>query len=51
MPVETLVYSVAVEDLSEEFPEAHERSRKWVKADDAAQMVNEAELKSIFLEQ
>ena len=51
MPVKTLVYSVAVEDLSEEFPEAHERSRKWVKADDAAQMVNEAELKSIFLEQ
>jgi 8-oxo-dGTP pyrophosphatase MutT (NUDIX family) len=48
IPVKTLVYSVAVEDLSEDFPEAHERSRKWVAADDAAEMVNEVELKSIF---
>lgn len=47
-PVETLVYAVEVEDLSEKFPEAHQRTRKWVKADEAAEMVNEAELKSIF---
>lgn len=48
IPVETLVYSVEVKDLSKEFPEAHERTRKWVKADDAIEMVNEDELKSIF---
>ncbi len=48
VPVETLVYSVAVEKLSEEFPEAHERKRKWVSADRAAELVNEPELKSIF---
>lgn len=48
IPVETLVYAVEVEDLSEKFPEAHQRTRKWVKADEAAEMVNEAELKSIF---
>jgi 8-oxo-dGTP pyrophosphatase MutT (NUDIX family) len=47
-PVKTLVYSVAVDGLSEEFPEAHERKRKWVPADIAAEMVNEAELKTIF---
>lgn len=51
MPVETLVYGVAVNDLSEDFPEAHERKRKWVKADAAAEMVNESELKSIFRNQ
>ncbi|MEP3346918.1 MAG: NUDIX hydrolase [Litoreibacter sp.] len=48
IPVTTLVYSVEVNDLSEDFPEAHERTRKWVTADAAAEMVNEAELKSIF---
>ncbi|WP_299029022.1 NUDIX hydrolase [uncultured Sulfitobacter sp.] len=48
VPVETLVYSVAVKDLASEFPEAHERTRKWVTASDAANMVNEPELQSIF---
>lgn len=48
IPIETLVYSVAVKDLSEEFPEAHERSRRWVKADAAVAMVNETGLKLIF---
>lgn len=48
VPVETLVYSVDVQDLAKEFPEAHERTRKWVTASDAANMVNEPELQSIF---
>ena len=51
VPVQTLVYSVAVRDLAREFPEAHERKRKWVKAARAADLVNEAGLKSIFLTQ
>jgi len=51
IPVETLVYSVAVEDLSEDYPESHERERKWVDADSAAELVNEPELKSIFRNQ
>lgn len=50
-PVQTLVYSVAVEDLSEDFPERHQRTRKWVKASDAAEMVNEPQLKTIFRNQ
>jgi 8-oxo-dGTP pyrophosphatase MutT (NUDIX family) len=48
VPVETLVYSVAVDDLSKDFPEAHERERRWVRAETAAELVNEAELKSLF---
>lgn len=48
VPVETLVYSVQVEDLSDDFPEARQRKRKWVTAETAAKLVNEAELKSLF---
>lgn len=48
VPVETLVYSVAVQDLANDFPEAHERTRKWVSAQDAAAMVDEPELQAIF---
>ena len=48
VPVEALVYAVAVEDLSEDFPESHERTRRWVDPVAAAEMVNEPELKSIF---
>lgn len=50
-PVETLVYSVAVGGLLDEFPESHERKRRWVGAGTAAEMVNEEELKQIFRRQ
>ena len=48
IPVETLVYSVAVDEVSEVYPEATERRRKWVSAETAAELVDETELKSIF---
>ena len=51
IPVKTLVYSVAVKDLSEEFPEAEQRERKWVDAKAAAELVDETELKSILRKQ
>ena len=51
VPVQTLVYSVAVNDVSEDYPEASERERRWVSAETAAQLVNEAELKSLFRDQ
>ena len=50
-PVETLVYSVAVTELSKEYPEAGERTRKWVTAEAAAEMVEEPELQQIFQSQ
>ncbi|UWR21613.1 NUDIX hydrolase [Sulfitobacter sp. S190] len=50
-PVETLVYSVAVAETSDKFPEAQERTRTWVTAQRAADMVNEPELRQIFLDQ
>jgi len=47
-PVETLVFSVAVDDLADTFPEVNERSRKWVTAEAAAGMVAETDLQQIF---
>jgi 8-oxo-dGTP pyrophosphatase MutT (NUDIX family) len=51
VPVETLVYSVAVAEIAEEFPEVDERTKKWVSAKEAAKMGQEPELKAIFLDQ
>ena len=51
LPVETLVYSVAVDDLADSYPEVQERTRKWVSADAAADLVEEPELQAIFTAQ
>ncbi len=47
-PVETLVYSVKVNDLAETFPEMDERDRKWMAPQEAANLVHEEELKAIL---
>ncbi|MCI5097165.1 MAG: NUDIX hydrolase [Rhodobacteraceae bacterium] len=46
--VETFVYAIDDVELSESYPEAHQRRRKWVKASDAANMVREPGLQSIL---
>lgn len=51
LPVETLVYSVGVKELADDFPEAHERTRKWMAANTAAELVEEDELKALFASQ
>jgi 8-oxo-dGTP pyrophosphatase MutT (NUDIX family) len=48
MPVETLVYSVDVNGLESDFPEAGQRQRRWVSPLEAANLVDEPELKSIL---
>ncbi|MEP4980021.1 NUDIX hydrolase [Ascidiaceihabitans sp.] len=48
VPVRTLVYDLPVKTLSDDFPEALERTRKWVPAAQAAEMVNETALKAIL---
>ena len=47
--METLVYSVAVSEMADKYPEAKERTRKWVSPEVAAKLVDEPELKAIFL--
>ena len=46
--VQTLVYSVEVGELANDFPEAGERTRKWASPEEAARLVNEPELKTIL---
>lgn len=48
VPVEALVFPVKVKELSDSFPEADQRKRKWVSAEEAANLVREPELKAIL---
>ncbi len=48
IPVTTMVYPVRVVSLEEDYPEAHQRSRKWVTPQEAATMVDEPELRDIL---
>lgn len=46
--VETVVFPVEVDTLSDTYPEADERDRKWVTPQAAANMVNEPELQEML---
>ncbi|MGR3804372.1 MAG: NUDIX hydrolase [Marinibacterium profundimaris] len=48
--VETLVFSVEVQALEDDFPETGQRQRRWVDPDEAAGMVAEPGLKQILLD-
>ena len=48
LPVEAQVYSVRVEKLCDSFPEAGERTRKWMSPAKAANLVDEPQLKEIL---
>ena len=50
VPVQTLVFPVEVSEMRDEFPEASERSRKWVSPEEAADMVQEPALQDILRE-
>jgi len=47
-PVEAQVYKVKVERLSDDYPEVKQRRRAWFKPDEAANLVDEPELKEIL---
>lgn len=48
-PLDTLVYLAEVDTLSDEYPERHQRNRKWFSPKDAAKLVQEPELKNIIV--
>ena len=50
LPIETLVFSVEVGQLADDFPERAERQRKWASPQEAATLVDEPELKAILRE-
>ncbi len=47
-PVETLVYSAKVMELCTDYPERHQRKRKWMRAEAAANKVREPQLKALL---
>lgn len=49
-PVEAQVYLVEVDKLVDDYPEAHQRRRKWMKPDRAAELVDEPGLKALLLD-
>ncbi|WP_294230247.1 NUDIX hydrolase [uncultured Shimia sp.] len=50
VPVDVTVFETEVTELVDDFPEAEERTRKWVPAQEAAGMVNEPQLQAILRE-
>lgn len=48
VPVETLVFPVEVARMEDDFPEATQRTRRWVSPDKAATMVREPQLQDIL---
>lgn len=48
VPVSAQVYLTRVRNLSEEYPEASERTRKWFAPAEAANLVDEPDLKEIL---
>lgn len=48
VPVDVTVFETEVMELVDDFPEAEERTRKWVPAQEAADMVNEPQLRAIL---
>lgn len=48
VPVETFVYPIRDVELSDDYPEAHQRKRKWVTATEASNMVREPELQTLL---
>ena len=48
LPCVAMVYPVKVREMSDDFPEAGQRKRKWVSRNRAAKMVSEPELARIL---
>ena len=49
IPVEVRVFPILVSGLADRFPEAGQRQRAWLHAEDAATMVDEHELQALIL--
>lgn len=47
-PCETMVFKLTVADVKDDFPEANRRERIWVSPAKAAEMVDNAQLKSLL---
>lgn len=50
VPLMVAVFALRVEMLAKEYPERHERRRKWVRPERAARLVDEPELSALMRE-
>jgi 8-oxo-dGTP pyrophosphatase MutT (NUDIX family) len=48
VPVEAQVYMTRVRDLKQSYPEVDQRTREWFSPDEAAELVDEPDLKAIL---
>ncbi|MDR9485124.1 MAG: NUDIX hydrolase [Sediminimonas sp.] len=48
VPVETHVFKASVVELSDDYPESDERTRRWVRPQEASEMVDEPGLRDIL---
>ncbi|WP_254796865.1 NUDIX hydrolase [Sulfitobacter albidus] len=48
IPVDVAVYRIEVDAMADDFPEANERTRRWVSPTQAAEMVDEPELAALL---
>ena len=49
VPCVTMVYALKVREMTDDYPEAHERKRKWMRPKKAAAMVDEPDLAHLIL--
>lgn len=49
VPCEIQVHLIAVKEMSDSFPEANKRERKWIATDKAAELVDEPGLRQLLL--
>lgn len=49
LPIVVAVFSLRVNELLDDYPEARERQRKWVSARKAARLVDEADLSQLLI--
>lgn len=48
VPVQSFVYTIEEVELSDQYPEAHQRKRKWFSPQEAAKLVRETELQALL---
>jgi 8-oxo-dGTP pyrophosphatase MutT (NUDIX family) len=48
LPVEARVFPIEVRELADDYPEAHQRARRWVEPAEAAGMVDEPDLRQLL---
>lgn len=47
-PVTTLIFAAEVEALADDYPESHQRTRRWMRPEEAAELVQEPQLQALL---